>query len=134
MLSRRSPDRPTGQPIRLAVGVVDVLPKLVVRRLLEPALSTGPAPVRLVCYENNYEKLLSELGGHNLDVVLADAPVPTNSPVRAFHHLLGESGITFFAKPSLASKYKKDFPIKQDNIYHFTEFGFFDEENEEIKL
>src|SRR5512138_1300524 len=31
--------RSTGQPLRLDVGVVDVVPKLVVRRLLQPALS-----------------------------------------------------------------------------------------------
>src|SRR5687768_3874994 len=50
-------DRSTGQPLRLQVGVVDVVPKLVVRRLLEPALSL-PEPVRIVCYEDSYEKLL----------------------------------------------------------------------------
>lgn len=31
-------------------------------------------------------------------------------------------------------KYKQDILIKQDNNYHFTEFRFFDEEQEEIKL
>ena len=31
-------------------------------------------------------------------------------------------------------KYKQDIVIKSDNNYHFTEFRFFDEENEEIKL
>src|SRR6187399_2306401 len=31
--------RATGQPLRLNVGIVDVVPKLVVRRLLQPALS-----------------------------------------------------------------------------------------------
>ena len=31
-------------------------------------------------------------------------------------------------------KYKQDITIKSDNNYHFTEFRFFDEENEEIKL
>src|SRR5512140_3416937 len=31
--------RATGSPLRLDVGVVDVVPKLVVRRLLQPALS-----------------------------------------------------------------------------------------------
>src|SRR5262249_18374017 len=30
--------RSTGQPLRLDVGIVDVVPKLVVRRLLQPAL------------------------------------------------------------------------------------------------
>ncbi|MCA9610759.1 MAG: LysR family transcriptional regulator, partial [Myxococcales bacterium] len=48
---------------------------------------------------------------HRLDVVIADAP--TNEPthhVRAFNHLLGETGTTFFATASLARKYRRGFP------------------------
>src|SRR5687767_5635291 len=37
--------RATGKPMRLDVGVVDVVPKLVVRRLLQPALGLAE-PVR----------------------------------------------------------------------------------------
>ena len=37
----------TGQPLRLNVGIVDILPKLVVGRLLQPALAL-PEPVRMV--------------------------------------------------------------------------------------
>src|SRR5512147_1682627 len=36
------------KPLRLEVGIVDVLPKLVVSRLLKPALDLAQ-PVRLVC-------------------------------------------------------------------------------------
>src|SRR5918911_2756511 len=43
-------DRATGRPLRLDVGVVDVVPKLVVHRLLQPALAL-PGSVRLVCRE-----------------------------------------------------------------------------------
>src|SRR5688572_15781269 len=42
----------------LNVGAVDVMPKLVVRRLLEPALHSNE-PVRLVCYEDTYERVLT---------------------------------------------------------------------------
>ncbi len=31
-------------------------------------------------------------------------------------------------------KYKQNITVKSDNNYHFTEFRFFDEEGEEIKL
>src|SRR5688500_13039055 len=62
-------DRSTGQPLRLQVGVVDVVPKIIVRSLLEPALSL-PEPVRLVCYEDSYEKLLADLALHSLDIVI----------------------------------------------------------------
>jgi len=101
--------RSTGQPLRLDVGVVDVVPKLVVRKLLEPALSQ-PEAVRLVCHEGPYDKLLADLALHALDIVIADAPVPTGASVRAFNHLLGETGISFFGKKELVKTYKRGFP------------------------
>jgi LysR family transcriptional regulator, transcriptional activator of nhaA len=106
-------DRATGQPLRLQVGIVDAVPKLIVRRLLRPALELAQ-PVRLVCHEDTYEKLLVDLAGHALDIVIADAPVPTGSAVRAFNHLLGESGVTFFGTHALAKKYRPGFPKSLD--------------------
>lgn len=105
--------RATGQPIRLNVGVVDVVPKLVVRRLLQPALSL-PEPVRLVCFEDSMENLLADLGVHALDIVISDAPVPPGSSVRAFTHVLGESGVSFFGTKSLAKTYRQGFPASLD--------------------
>jgi LysR family transcriptional activator of nhaA len=105
--------RTGGQALRLDVGVVDVVPKLVVRRLLQPAL-TMPERVRLVCYEDSYEKLLADLALHTLDIVIADAPVPPGSSVRAFNHLLGETGISFFGTRSLAASYRRGFPRSLD--------------------
>lgn len=102
-------DRSTGQPLRLQVGITDVVPKLVVRRLLQPALNL-PEPVRLVCHEGPYEKLLADLALHSLDLVISDAPVPTGSSVRAFSHLLGETGVSFFGSGALARKYRRGFP------------------------
>ena len=98
-----------GQPLRLVVGVADVVPKLVVRRLLKPALSLSQ-PVRLICREDSYDKLLADLGLHALDMVISDAPVPPGSTVRAFNHLLGETAVTFFGTKSLVKTYKKGFP------------------------
>jgi LysR family transcriptional activator of nhaA len=105
--------RSTGQPLRLDVGVVDAVPKLVVRRILQPALSL-PDRVKLVCYEDSYEKLLADLALHALDIVIADSPVPSGSTVRAFHHLLGETGVSFFGVESLAKRYKRGFPRSLD--------------------
>jgi len=93
--------RTTGSRARLDVGVVDVVAKLVVRELLEPALRM-PEPVRLVCHEDTHERLLSRLAAHEVDLVISDAPVPPGSGVRAFNHLLGECGVTFFAHSRLA--------------------------------
>ena len=101
--------RSTGQPMRLEVGIADVVPKLVVRRILQPAL-TLVEPVRLICYEESYEKLLADLALHAIDIVISDAPVPTGSSVRAFNHLLGETGVSFFGTKELVKTYKRGFP------------------------
>jgi LysR family transcriptional activator of nhaA len=105
--------RTSGQPIRLDVGVADVVPKLVVRRLLDPALSL-PEPARIVCYEDDYEKLLADLTLHTLDIVISDAPVPPGSNVRAFNHLLGECGVSFFGSKALAETFQRGFPKSLD--------------------
>jgi len=99
--------RSTGQPTRLRVGIVDVVPKLLVRRILKPALDLD---ARLVCAEDGLDALLHDLGRHALDVVVSDAPVPSGSSVRAFNHLLGESGVSFYAAPALAARFVDDFP------------------------
>ena len=102
-------DRPTGKPLRLVVGVVDVLPKLIAKTLLEPALAFD-ASLRLVCVENSLEQLLGEMVLHNVDIILSDAPVTGAMKVRAFNHLLGESTIGVFGAKSLAKKARKGFP------------------------
>lgn len=102
-------DRSTGQPLRLEVGIAEVVPKLVVRRLLQPALAL-PEPVRLVCREGSNDRLLAELAVHTLDIVISDAPVPSGSSVRAYSHLLGETGVSFFATKRLAEAHRRGFP------------------------
>ena len=101
--------RPTGRPLRLAVGVADAIPKLVAYRLIEPALAL-PQPVRLVVHEQSTEKLLAALALHELDVVLTDRVAPPGVSVRAFNHLLGACGATLFAAPRLAARYRRRFP------------------------
>lgn len=99
----------TGRPLRLQVGVTDVLSKLVAYRLLAPAL-TLPDPVRMVCREDRVERLLAALAVHDLDLVLSDTPVPPTVRVQAYSHLLGESDVTVFAVPALATRLKRKFP------------------------
>jgi LysR family transcriptional activator of nhaA len=101
--------RPVAGPLSLKAGVVDVLPKLIVRRLLEPALQL-PERVKLVCLEDKEDALLAELAMHSLDVVLSDAPLRAGLSVKAYSHLLGECGITFFAVEKLAARLREKFP------------------------
>ncbi len=101
--------RPTGSPVRLVVGVDDVLPKLLVRRLLEPALRL-PERVRLVAHEASAIDLFARLQQQTLDVVLSDSPLPPGARVRAWSHLLGECGVTWFASEKLAVRARRKFP------------------------
>jgi len=101
--------RPTGQPMRLTVGIADAVPKLIAYRLLRPAL-TGAEPVRIICREDKPDRLLAQLAAHGLDLVLSDAPIGPTTKVRAFNHLLGECGVTFFATPALARTCRRGFP------------------------
>jgi LysR family transcriptional activator of nhaA len=101
--------RPTGRPLRLTVGVADVVPKLIASRLLLPAQRL-PDPVRIVCREDTHEHLLADLALHSLDVVISDAPVGNGTSVKAFNHLLGECSVTFYAMPELARRYRSGFP------------------------
>ncbi|HTN73644.1 MAG TPA: transcriptional activator NhaR [Pirellulaceae bacterium] len=101
--------RPTGRPVRLLVGVPDDLPKLVVYRLLEPALQM-PEQVQISVQEKTLSELLSDLGSHQLDVVLSDTPAGPTSHIRAFNHLLGECGLAIFGAEKLTSKLGKKFP------------------------
>jgi len=102
--------RPSGgRPLPLTVGVSNAVPKLIVRRLLEPAMS-GEQAIHLVCREDSTETLLGELAAHALDVVIADLPAPPHVRVKVFSHLLGESDTSFFAAGPLATKIRRRFP------------------------
>ena len=101
--------QPAGRPLKLSVGILDVIPKVVVRRLLDPALRL-PQPLRLVCREDKADRLLADLAARRTDVVLSDAPIGTAVQVEGFNHLLGESGVSFFASKDLAARLKRGFP------------------------
>lgn len=100
---------PSDDSLRLHVGVPDVLPKLIVYRLLHPVLAMDEQ-VKLVCYEGKLNDLLSELAMHRLDVVFANSPLTPDLNVRAFNHLLGQCDVTVFGTQELAAKYKPGFP------------------------
>lgn len=105
--------QPSGEPLRLAVGIVDVLPKLVAYRLLMPALQLSEG-VRLVCTEGKPADLCARLSVHDLDVVLSDAPLSQQFNVKGYSHILGQSSVTFFGTPKLASARKRGFPKSLD--------------------
>lgn len=105
--------RPRGRPLRLLVGVSELVPKLIAYRVLQPVL-TMAEPVQIVCDEDTPDRLLAELAEHRVDVVLSESPIPPTIPVKAFNHLLGTCTVTVFAAPKLATRYRKDFPACLD--------------------
>jgi LysR family transcriptional activator of nhaA len=99
---------PTRERIPFAVGVADVIPKLVAERMLQFAVD-AVKDLRLVCREGPLPTLLAALALHELDVVLSDSPAPESVRVKAFGHLLAECGVVFLAAPRLAHL-RKGFP------------------------
>ncbi len=94
--------------VRLAVGICDGLPKLVVRRLLQPVV---PEPnLRLVCHEGGIDDLLGDLALHRLDVVLSDRPAPANPNIKLYSHAMGSSTIAWYGTAALVEAASKDFP------------------------
>lgn len=95
--------------VTFRVGISDVVPKFVAHRLLAPVLAQ-PEGVRLVCQEDRLERLLAEMSIHQIDMVLADRPMPPGTEIKGYSHPLGESAVSFLAAPALARKLKGRFP------------------------
>jgi len=94
--------------VRLAVGISDGLPKLVVRSLMQPVIDEPH--LRLVCHEGEISDLLADLALHRLDLVLADRAAPPNANVRVYSHSLGTSLLAWYAPPALAAVAERGFP------------------------
>jgi LysR family transcriptional activator of nhaA len=105
--------RAPGSFARVTIGVTDVMPKLVVYQMIEPALKLQ-APYRIICREGTNSELLALLAAHDIDVMLSDAPIDPAINVKAFNHLLGECATVLFGTPRLAAEYHDGFPRSLD--------------------
>ena len=94
---------------RLTVGISDSLPKLTAYKMLEVTTRLDK-PVRLVCYEDQFEALLADLALHKLDIVLTDREVRSGTTLRVFSHQLFESETIVVGSAALAKQYAKGFP------------------------
>ena len=94
--------------VRLAVGISDGLPKLVVRQLLQPVLDTPR--LRLLCHEDETDRLLADLALHRLDVVLADRAAVPNRNLKVYSHPVGSSPLHWYAPTAFAEAGLADFP------------------------
>ena len=101
---RRHRPRPArGSSDALVIGV-PTSSRVFARWLLEPALELRTGPDHLP--RGQLGQLLAELSVQRVDVVLADAPISPTVKVRAYNHLLGETGLSFLGVPRLARKYR----------------------------
>ncbi|WP_322402603.1 LysR family transcriptional regulator [Massilia luteola] len=89
---------------RLTVGISDSLPKLSAYRMLE-AVTRMDRPVRIVCYEDQFEALLADLALHKLDVVLTDREVRAGATLKVFSHQLFDSEMVVVGASALAQRY-----------------------------
>ncbi len=94
--------------VRLTVGISDGLPKLAVRRLMQPVMQVPR--LRLLCHEDRFDDLLGDLALHRLDVVLADRVAPLNPNLKLYSHALGSSALAWYAPPQLHSLAMQRFP------------------------
>jgi LysR family transcriptional activator of nhaA len=101
--------RPTQRPLRLVVGIDDVVPKEIAQRLLEAALDLEQ-PAQLVCREGTLDYLMAAMRLHEIDVLLSDSPVTPSVNDRAYNYQLGACGESWMAAPALAKKLRPGFP------------------------
>ena len=94
--------------VRLAIGISDGLPKLVVHRLLKPVIAEPN--LRLLCHEGEFDDLLGDLALHRLDIVLSDRAAPSNPNIKLYSHALGSSALAWYATPALVKAAQKNFP------------------------
>jgi LysR family transcriptional activator of nhaA len=107
--------RPSERPLRVVVGIDDVLPKEIAHRILKSTFNLS-RPVRLVCREGTLEELVADLAVNKVDIVLSDAPATPSLNVRAYSHILGRCETVWMATPALARTLTSDFPKSLDGV------------------
>ncbi len=101
-------DAASSPAVRLAVGISDALPKLVVHRLLLPVLDEPN--LRLLGHVDEFDGLLADLALHRLDVVLADRAPASNPNLKVYSHALGSSPLAWYAPRALHAAARRGFP------------------------
>jgi LysR family transcriptional activator of nhaA len=85
------------------VGISDVVPKMLAYRILKPLYMLPDVP-KLLCLENNANRLLAALSVREIDLVISDSPVPSNIQTKLFSHSLGTCSVSLLATRKLANQ------------------------------
>lgn len=94
-------------PARFTVGIGELVPKLIVRRLLQPVTEMTPMP-QLVCREDSEDLLVKELVARRLDALILSSAAPPNLGLENI--LLAKSEVSAYGAPKLARRYRRRFP------------------------
>ncbi|MHC4839612.1 MAG: transcriptional activator NhaR [Planctomycetota bacterium] len=106
--------RSSRHPLRLSVGIADVLPPSLVRRFLEPVFNISPNVQIEVQSDKSLDEFMAELVLYRHDVILGDRPANPSIAVNVFSHPLGDCGTSFFATTALKKTLSKSFPSSLD--------------------
>lgn len=102
------------QPV-LKIGISDVMPKLIAYSVIEPVFQLAE-PRRVSCIEGGAEMLLGKLAIHEIDLVIADCPIPPSVDVIAYNHQLGSCGTSFLGAEELWKAAHKHFPSSLSEV------------------
>ncbi len=102
-----------GEQFIFAVGVTDVIPKILSFDFLRNSFEMNEA-IRLICREGDFESLQADLALNKIDLILSDRPLTPGSNLKAYSHLLGESGISFYTSHTQANALQANFPYSLD--------------------
>lgn len=104
---------------RFSIGVTDVIAKVFSFNFLRSIYEMDDS-IKLVCKETSLDVLLGELATNKLDAILSDTPLPSSSPLKAYSHIIGKCGFSFFANEALAQQLTEQFPYSLTNIPFIT--------------
>ncbi len=105
--------RPRQQLLR--VGVMDSVPKLLTLAILQPLLDRHRDELELHCEEAPQADLLGRMATGELDLMLADTPVPANLTRGLLGVEVASSGMSFVAARPLATRLSPGFPRSLDD-------------------
>lgn len=103
----------TDKQVAVTVGVTDVIPKVLAFDLLT-VLFNLKEDIKLICREGEFDILMKELALSKIDLILSDRPITPGTAIKAYTHLLGETGLTFYSDKRTAKQLSKNFPLSLD--------------------
>jgi LysR family transcriptional activator of nhaA len=99
----------------LKVGISDSVPKSLVSKWLAPLIENDRI-TNLHCIDGQQAELLAQMATHKLDLVLADKPLDSTLPFKAFCHEIGKSQMGFFGKASLQANVQSQYPSSLSQV------------------